>query len=550
VQKSWWKKAVVYQIYPRSFYDANGDGIGDLAGIIQKLDYLRDLGIDVVWLSPIFASPNDDNGYDISDYYAIMPEFGTMADFDTLLAEAHRRGIKIVLDMVVNHTSDEHPWFIESKSSKSNPKRDWYIWRSGKDGREPNNWASCFSPSAWEFDEATGEYYLHIFSKKQPDLNWQNPQVREAIYSMMRFWLDKGVDGFRLDVLNWMVKAPGFPDAAPRADAPGPYIFDSRLIMNQPGIHELIHEMNQRVFSHYDIMTVGECHDLTAKTALAYVDSSRDELDMIFQFEQIQCYNNFLRFKQLVWQWYESFKDKAWNTVTLNNHDTPRQVSAFGNDGKYHRESAKLLALFNLTAPGTPFLYQGEEIGMSNVRFPSIDQHQDIETIHKYNLLLRKGVSAREALDQLAPLSRDNARTPVQWSAEENAGFSSTIPWLSVNPNYGAINVQQQQGDENSVLQFYRKAISLRKQYPDLIWGTYTPLSDDHPQLFAYMRDSGSSPFVIVLNFSDSEARFQFPAILRKKKRIVLLANYPQPTSEPHEQIPLRPWEAVLYCCE
>ncbi|HHZ19195.1 MAG TPA: alpha-glucosidase [Firmicutes bacterium] len=552
MNRTWWKEAVVYQVYPRSFYDTDGDGIGDLRGIIEKLDYIKELGVDVIWLNPVYQSPNDDNGYDISDYYAIMTEFGTMADFEELLAEAHRRDLRIIMDLVVNHTSDEHPWFIESRSSKDNPKRDFYIWRPPRNGREPNNWRSFFSPFAWEWDEATGEYYLHLFSKKQPDLNWKNPLVRQEIYKMMRWWLDKGIDGFRMDVINMLAKAPGLPDAPVKPGQEGDYVFAGALYANQPGIHEILQEMHREVLSNYDIMTVGETCFTTPEMAALYVNADRKELNMIFQFEFLEVGTfypwDLVKFKEIWGRWIKMLSRDGWNSIYLGNHDQPRQVSRFGNDGPYWAPAAKLLATFTHTLPGTPFIYQGEEIGMTNVAFPSIEDYRDIETINRYDELVKQGLSPAEALAKLQPRSRDNARTPMQWSAEPNAGFTSGTPWIKVNPNYTAINVADQLHDEDSVLNYYKKLLRLRRANPVFVYGDYSPVAESDPNIFAYYRSLDDQRVLVILNFSSSYQRFELPGA---REKVLLLGNYGDtgPAVGYGDQVDLRPWEARIYQC-
>lgn len=542
----------MYQIYPRSFYDANGDGIGDLRGIIEKLDYLRDLGVDVLWLNPVYQSPNDDNGYDVSNYYEIMAEFGAMADMDELLDQAHRRGLRVIMDLVVNHTSDEHPWFIESRSSKDNPKRDYYIWRAPREGKEPNNWRSFFTPSAWEFDETTGEYYLHLFSKKQPDLNWENPEVKQEIFAMIRWWLEKGIDGFRMDVINFLAKAPGLPDAPAKPGRENDYVFAGDLYANQPGIHGIIQEMNREVLGHYDIMTVGEACFTPPETAALYVDAGRKELNMIFQFEFLEVGMfypwNLVKFKEIWGRWVKVLSGSGWNSIYLNNHDQARQVSRFGDDGLYRIPSAKLLGTFTHTLPGTPFIYQGEEIGMTNVRFTSIEEHRDIETINRYYERVNQGRPAAEVLAELQPCSRDNARTPVQWSATLNAGFTSGTPWINVNPNFTSINVEEQLQDEDSVLNYYKKLLRLRRANPVFVYGDYFLLAADDPNIYAYYRTLGDVRILVILNFSSSTQQFAFPI---GGEKLLLLRNYVEAgeTPEQRNQVDLAPWEARIYQC-
>ena len=547
-ERRWWKEALVYQIYPRSFQDSNGDGIGDLNGITSRLDYLRDLGVDVLWLSPIYRSPNDDNGYDISDFQAIMDEFGTMADFDRMLGEAHKRVLRVVMDLVVNHTSDEHPWFAETRSSLTSPKHDYYIWRPGKNGGPPNNWASYFGGSAWEKNEATGEYYLHLFSRKQPDLNWSNPEVRQQILAMMRWWLDKGIDGFRMDVVNFLAKAPGFPDA-PQApnETLKPLVLGGKLYANQPGTHEILQEMNREVLSHYDAMSVGECHYITPEMALNFVEPERHELNMVFQFDLIQQATRG-DMTALVNKWYATYRRRGngWNTITLNNHDTPRAVSAFGDDGRHRIESAKLIALFLLTSPGTPYLFQGEELGMTNVRFPAIGDYRDIATLSRYRELVAAGTPPAQALVQVQPKSRDNARTPMQWDDSPNAGFTTGAPWIRVNENFAHINARQQQGDRGSVLNFYRDLIRLRRADTTLVYGDYAVLATHHKNVFAYTRVLDGECRLVILNWSGEVVDgLELPELAGRPAR-QLLSNYADDAGDTLIHLRLRPWEARL----
>ncbi|TCL68479.1 oligo-1,6-glucosidase [Hydrogenispora ethanolica] len=546
MERNWWKEAVVYQVYPRSFLDANGDGIGDLRGIIRKLDYIKELGVDVIWLNPVYQSPNDDNGYDISNYYQIMDDFGTMADFDELLAEAHRRGLRLVMDLVVNHTSDEHPWFRESRSSRDNPKRDYYIWRPARNGREPNNWRSFFTQSAWEWDETTGEYYLHLFSKKQPDLNWENPEVRREIYRMMRWWLDKGIDGFRMDVINFLAKPAGLPDAPP-ADQPS--VFGGPLYANQPGIHPYLQEMHREVLSRYDIMTVGETGFVAPEHGVLYTGADRRELNMVFHFEIVDTPAQLdLPLLKAIWgKWYHGLKEgKGWNSIYLNNHDQPRQVSRFGNDRQYRVESAKLLATLTLTLPGTPYIYQGEELGMTNVCFETIDDYRDIEMLNRYAEQVAAGRDPQTVLAGLRPKCRDNSRTPLQWDDSPQAGFTSGEPWIKVNPNYPAINAAAAEADPGSVLHYYRKLLRLRKQTPALVYGDYRCLDEADPFIYSYLRTLDGERFWVLLNFSDQPQTVALPDELRHSRRELLLANYPE-AENCGAVLPLRPWEARLY---
>ncbi|NLU52432.1 MAG: alpha-glucosidase [Clostridiaceae bacterium] len=543
--KKWWKEAVVYQIYPRSFKDSNGDGIGDLRGIIEKLDYLKELGIDVIWLNPCYASPNDDNGYDISDYYQVMPEFGTMEDFDELLAEAHKRGIKIVMDLVVNHSSDEHKWFIESRSSKDNPYRDYYIWRDPRDGKEPNNWGSFFSPSAWEYDEKTGQYYLHLFSKKQPDLNWEHEPLRQEVYKMMNFWFDKGIDGFRMDVINLIKKPIGLPDSKlPHNTAEG-YVFDPDLYANNPGLLEFLQEMNRNVMSKYDCMTVGETVNVTPEIALNYVKEENKALNMVFHFEIMEIKENFdlVRFKEIQQKWYDGVMKKGgWNSQYLNNHDQPRQVSIFGNDKEYRLESAKLLGTMLHTLPGTPYIYQGEEIGMTNCQFTSIDEFNDIHARYLYSQMLKKGTSSEEALSWLNNYSREHARTPMHWDNTENAGFTTGKPWLKINPNYHKINVKDALKDPNSVFYHYKKLIALRKANEVMVYGDFHDLTPTHKEIFAYTRSLNGVEWLIALNFTSDNKELDLGRSVEGK---VVLSNYPDYLGK-GQTLNLRPYEAVI----
>ncbi|HHV13478.1 MAG TPA: alpha-glucosidase [Clostridiales bacterium] len=510
--RNWWKEAVVYQIYPRSFMDSNGDGIGDLKGIISKLDYLKDLGVDVIWLSPVYQSPNDDNGYDISDYYSIMGEFGTMEDFDALLDGAHKRGIKIVMDLVVNHTSDRHKWFIESRKSKDNPYRDYYIWREGKDGKEPNNWGSRFRGSAWEYDEETDMYYLHSYSKKQPDLNWENVKVREDIYQMMDWWCQKGIDGFRMDVISMISKDQSFPDG----EVKGLYGDFSPYIMNGPKVHDYLKEMNHKVLSRYDLMTVGETIGVTTGEAKKYASCKGDELNMIFQFEHVWLSEgklgkwtdkkvDLIELKNVMSKWQTELKGKAWNSLYWDNHDQPRAVSRFGNDStKYRNLSAKMLATCLHMMKGTPYIYQGEELGMTNVRFEKLEDYKDIDTLNTYEEYVSNGlVTKEEMMRYIHCKSRDNARTPMQWNDNSNAGFTAGIPWIKINPNYIDINAEAQVNDPDSVYSYYKKLISLRKQYDIIVYGNYQLLEKDHEKLFIYSRTLGNEKLLILCNFTE-----------------------------------------------
>ncbi len=547
MKKAWWKEAIVYQIYPRSFCDSNGDGIGDLNGITSKLDYLKEFGIDVIWLSPVYKSPNDDNGYDISDYEAIMTEFGTMDDFDKMLSEAHRRGIKIVMDLVVNHTSDEHPWFVESRSSKDNPKRDYYIWKEGKNGKEPNNWGSAFSGPAWKYDEKTDMYYLHLFSVKQPDLNWENQRVRKEVFDMMTRWCKKGIDGFRMDVISLISKPEGFPDAK----VVGLY-GDMNICANGPKVHDYLKEMNQKVLSKFDIMTVGETAGVTLDEAKRYANSEGSELNMVFQFEHMNLDSGekfkwstkhipLVPLKENLTKWQLGLDDVAWNSLYFCNHDQPRIVSRLGDDSDEFRElSAKCIATCLHMMQGTPYVYQGEELGMTNTVFNSVDDFRDLESVNAYRELIESGLYTKEDMfPKIAHKSRDNARTPMPWDTSENAGFTTGTPWLALNPNYNKINVADQLKRENSVFHYYQKLIKLRKEYEIIVYGKYELLLPDDEHIFAYVRTLGNQKLLVVCNFSKTEQKFDFSGYENAK---VLISNYDGNISE---KATLKPYSAI-----
>jgi len=558
MDKAWWKEAVVYQIYPRSFYDSNGDGIGDLRGIIQKLDYLKELGIDVVWLCPVYKSPNDDNGYDISNYQDIMDEFGTLADWEELLAEMHKRGIKLVMDLVVNHSSDEHRWFEESRKSKDNPYRDYYVWRPGKDGREPNNWRSFFGGSAWQYDEQTGEYYLHLFTKKQPDLNWENPKVREEIYKMMDWWLQKGIDGFRMDVINMLSKVPGLPDAPVLTR--DRYQFGSQLYINGPRLMEFLTEMKQKVLSRYDILTVGETPLVTTQDAVMIANEETGVLKMVFQFEHMDLSaetgaevgtvkpRKLSGLKDVMTRWQKGLENRAWNSIYLGNHDQPRSVSQFGEDSRYRVESAKLLATFLHMLQGTPYVYQGDEIGMTNVAFESIQDYRDVATLNLYKEAVEeKGVDPQAALKVIHAKSRDNARTPIQWDASGQAGFTKGTPWIKVNPNYKEINVSAALADPDSIFHYYKKLIQLRKENPVIVYGTYDLILDSHEEIYAFTRTLDRERLVVILNFSRNSPMFYLPENISFSSAELLIGNYNVDSNEDLRGTTLRPYEARVY---
>lgn len=558
MKRAFWKEAVVYQIYPRSFQDSNGDGIGDLQGIISRLDYLQKLGVDVVWLSPVYKSPNDDNGYDISDYEDIMDEFGTLKDWEELLAGLHERGIKLMMDLVINHSSDEHAWFAESRSSLDNPYRDYYIWRpGGPNGERPNNWSSIFSGPAWELDEATGEYYLHLFSRKQPDLNWENPQLREALYKMIAFWLDKGVDGLRMDVINMISKVEGLPSAHREGLAPGELAGGGEYFMNGPRVHEYLQEMNREVLSKYEVMTVGETPGASVEDAILYTAEDRQELQMVFQFEHMDVDSgpggkwdvtpwSLKGLRDILHKWQVGLAERGWNSLYLNNHDQPRMVSRFGNDGEYRVLSAKMLATLLHTLKGTPYIYQGEEIGMTNVKFPVLEDYKDIEILNMYREKVTEGGAEHETILQaIHTKGRDNARTPMQWDASANAGFTQGAPWLKLNPNYQDINVEQALADPDSVFYYYQKLISLRKEHQIMAYGEYKLLLTEHEYIYAYTRTLDDEQWLILLNFSADPQPVDLPAELAAVTSLII-GNYPG-EPEAASLATLRPYEARVY---
>lgn len=556
MKKAWWKESVVYQIYPRSFKDSNGDGIGDLRGIIEKLDYLKFLGVDVLWLCPIYKSPNCDNGYDISDYKDIMDEFGTMEDFDELLFEAHKRGLKILMDLVVNHTSDEHIWFINSRKSKDNEYRDYYIWRKGKDGKEPNNWGSSFSGSAWEYDEATDMYYLHCFAKKQPDLNWENEKVRKEVQDIVKWWLDKGIDGFRMDVINMISKDQRFPDGI--VPEGGLYGDMSPYVMNGPRVHEYLKELNEKVLSKYDIMTVGETPCVTPEIAIDYVGEDRNELNMVFSFEHMDIDKDVINLtkkpldlvelKKIMSKWQKGMSDRGWNSLYWNNHDQPRVVSRFGNDTEYWDKSAKMLATCLHMQQGTPYIYQGEEIGMTNVRFQDIEDYRDIAVINGYNEeVIIKGRSHEQYMQYIYDFSRDNARTPMQWDDSDNGGFTTGKPWIKVNPNYTKINVAKQIGDKDSILNYYRRLIKLRKENEIIIYGDFELILPDDKNIFSYTRKLNDEMLLVICNFTSNNTEFSLPDNINYVDKNLLISNYDVANDDNIENFELRPYESRVY---
>ncbi len=543
MNKAWWKEAVVYQIYPRSFNDSNGDGIGDLQGIISRLDYLENLGVDVIWLSPVYASPNEDNGYDISDYYAIMSDFGTMKDFDELLQKAHEHHLKIVMDLVANHTSDEHQWFIDSRKSKDNPYHDYYIWRD-----QPNNWGSVFGGSAWQYDENLNQYYLHNFAIKQPDLNWENKAVRDDLYKMMRYWCDKGIDGFRMDVISMISKDQAFPDAP--VPEGGLYGDSTAYTVDGPRIHEFLQEMNREVLSKYDLFTVGETPGLSVERALKYVQEDRHELEMVFTFDHVsldggdygkwsQKRTDLVDLKKAIMKWVKGCENGGWNSLYLDNHDQPRAVSRFGDDGEYREMSAKCLALTLHLMRGTPYVYQGEELGMTNYHFTSLEECRDIEEINAYKDLVtdRHIYSDQEMLKNISSKGRDNARTPMQWDDSQNAGFTTGTPWINVNPNYKTINAAAQVNDPDSIYNFYKQLIALRHAHDIIVYGEMDLLYEDAHDLFAYTRSYNDEKITVLANWSDHEVTYDLTP-----EGDLLITNDEDVT--PHT---LKPYQAVAY---
>ena len=534
MKKKWWQNSVVYQIYPRSFQDTDGDGIGDLKGIISRLDYLQNLGIDAIWLSPVYQSPNDDNGYDISDYRNIMTEFGSMADMEELIAEGKKRNIRMIMDLVVNHTSDEHPWFVESKKSRDNDYRDYYIWRDAVDGGVPNGLRSTFSGTAWEFDETTGQYFLHLFSKRQPDLNWENEKVRQEVYEMMNFWIDKGVGGFRMDVIDLIGKIP-----------------DQEITGNGPKLHDYLQEMNESTFGDKDLMTVGETWGATPEIAKLYSNPERNELSKVFQFEHVGLDQQEGKdkwdlkpleipdLKIALSKWQNSLGSEGWNSLFWNNHDLPRIVSRWGSDQEYHEKSAKMFAILLHMMKGTPYIYQGEEIGMTNYPISNISEAEDIETINMYHERMEQGYSEEDILSSINAKGRDNARTPMQWDDTENGGFTTGKPWLHVNPNYKNINVQSELVDPNSIFYTYQKLIKLRKQNEIIVWGDYELLENTADEVFAYIRELGDEKWLIAANISNHENEFNMPS----EGGEVVISNY-DINIPLVKTIVLRPYEA------
>ncbi|WP_413527574.1 glycoside hydrolase family 13 protein [Marinilactibacillus psychrotolerans] len=548
-KRKWWKEAVAYEIYPRSFKDSNGDGIGDIQGIIEKLDYLQDLGIDIIWVCPIYQSPNDDNGYDISDYKAILSDFGTMEDFEALLSAVHKRGMKLIMDLVINHTSDEHEWFIESKSSKDNTYRDFYIWKEGADkGIPPNNWASIFGGSAWEYDSDTKEYYLHIFSKKQPDLNWENKEVRNKLYDMVNWWLDKGIDGFRIDAISHIKKKEGLPDLPnPKGEA---FVesFDGHL--NQKGIDLFLNEFVENTIKKFDALTVGEANGVTVEDAENWANEDTGYFNMIFQFEHVDLWGSkgtgldLRRLKTTLSRWQNALDAKGWNALFIENHDLARVVSVWGNDTSYRKKSAKALATIYFFMQGTPFIYQGQEIGMTNVKYENINDYRDVASRNYYQSELAKGKAHEEVMTYIWSSGRDNSRTPMQWDSTSYAGFSDNEPWIKVNPNYRKINVEESMKDSDSIYHYYRTMIQLRRKEETFIYGSYVLLEEEHPQVFAYIRKYQNKQFLIVANLFAIETIVNLPSGFKLGEK--LLSNYSE-KEQSTVSLNLKAYEAGIY---
>lgn len=556
MQEKWWKEGIVYQIYPMSFYDSNGDGIGDIPGIIAKVDYIASLGVDIIWLNPVYSSPGDDNGYDISNYYTIMDEFGTMEQWEELLKALHGRGIRLIMDLVVNHTSDEHQWFVKARSSKENPYRDYYIWRKGKDGKAPNNWRSFFGGSTWEYDKTTDEYYLHLFSKKQPDLNWENPKVRGEIYTMMRWWLDKGIDGFRMDVINLISKAPDLPDGPDPDD--DELAWGGEYFSFGPHLNHYLKEMREETFSRYDTFAVGEGAEIKDFQALQLVEEKNRELDMVFHFDHMvldldnlsdrfsSSKWDLVQFKEIFAKWHNRLYKKGWYPVFLGNHDFPRMISRFGDTGTYHRESATMLLTLLLTLPGTPYIYMGDEIGMTNPAFERTDQYRDVESLNYIRYLRNKGLSDHDIIERVKHKSRDNARTPIQWNSSANGGFTSGTPWIDIAPNYKTVNIEEQTRDPHSILSHFKKLTALRKKEKLLPYGNFEILDIQNKSTFSYLRYNDSSPdkgYLICLNFTHKSSTISF-----EKKIEPVLTNYDRERKDIFQgKIELAPYEAAVF---
>lgn len=552
---NWWKKSTFYEIYPQSFKDSNDDGIGDINGIIESLDYIKGLGVSGIWITPIYKSPMVDNGYDISNYTEINPDYGTMSDFDNLLELAHQKNLKIIMDLVVNHTSDQHHWFKESKKSKNNPYSDYYIWRDpSDDGSAPSNLGSVFGGSAWEYVPERQQYYLHLFEKRQPDLNWESRQLRKDIYSTMKFWLNKGIDGFRMDSISFISKDPLFQNVEYKnSEGYGAYYIGSA---NGPKLHEYLQEMNQEILSNYDVVLIGETPHTTSLQAQKYVDPDRKELNMLFQFDHMHVdYGEFGRYSDVSYKlsdlrssMSEWQNNVAWNALYLNNHDQPRSVSRFGDDYNYRKKSAEMLAAITFLQRGTPFIFQGEEIGMTNCKRLSIDEYQDVEAYNNFENLQKAGLSDKKALEMINRKSRDNSRTPMQWSTDKNAGFSNYDPWISVNPNYKEINTEKDKKSEDSIYYFYKKLIAIRGKNDVLINGSFQLLSEKDSDIFAYIRSLDNKEVLVIGSFSNKKIKYRVPSKIIKQKSKLLLSNYLIPKHSTLEtDIYMEPFECLVY---
>ncbi|MGL5649632.1 MAG: glycoside hydrolase family 13 protein [Clostridium sp.] len=551
MKKAWWKELVGYQIYPRSFKDSNGDGIGDIGGIIEKLDYLKDLGVGLIWVCPMYKSPNDDNGYDISDYEEILSDFGTMKDFDRLLNEVHKRKMKIILDLVINHTSDKHPWFIESKSSRENEKSDWYIWREGKDGKEPNNWESIFKGSVWEYSKEREEYFMHLFTKKQPDLNWKNEEMRKELYKMINWWIKKGIDGFRVDAISHIKKEEGLKDMDNPLGLKYVPAFDK--MMNVDGIQNYLKELKEETFDKYDIVTVGEANGVMSNHAKEWVGEKDGKFNMIFQFEHLNLWNyeegkefSPKKYKDVMSRWQYDLEEDGWNALFIENHDIPRSVSTWGNDRKYLKESAKSFATCYFLQKGTPFIYQGQEIGMTNVKFDSIDKYNDVKSINLYKERIENGVLEEEAMMEVYATSRDNARTPMQWSNNRNAGFSDNKPWIGINENYKTINVKEEIEDKDSILNYYKNLIKLRNNSECLIYGKFELILKDNLNIFAYKRVLNNEEYIIICNLTEENTKYKYLKTMLKYDKLVL-SNYKIERHIDLNEIELKSYECRVY---
>lgn len=542
----WWKKSIAYQIYPKSFKDSNNDGKGDIRGIISKLDYIKDLGADLIWISPIYSSPMKDNGYDVSDYYTIDETYGSMEDFDELLEQAHQRNMRVVMDLVINHTSNEHPWFIESSNSKENPYRNYYYWRDGKNGEEPNNWAAYFHETAWTYDKKTDQYYLGVFSPYQPDLNWENPTVRKDLYQMINWWLDKGLDGFRLDAINLISKVPGLPDNQPKDGEK--YVFDHTKFVDGPRVHEFLKEMNRQTFNNHDCVAIGECAYVNPEKAVKFTAKERSELDMVFTFEHTDYYKaygkNPKKLKEIITNWQKELHNKGWSGICFSNHDLPRIVTSFGHEYQYRKASAKLFATLLLTLEGTPFIYQGDELGLPDTRYETIEDYDDISAKKLYREKKRLGFDETTIMKAVQKHGRDRSRSPMHWDNSQYLGFSTVQPWIKPNTACSDINVANSLNQSDSVLNYYKEMITIRKANPTLVFGNYE-LLDSKDEIFAFRRFDEKGNFLIILNVSEAENEFLHP-LLGKNSAKVIINNYPKDFSLKQNTITLKPYQAIV----